>query len=511
MIRDGVHLSLWQEKVKTYKPVFESVHSQKFDVIIVGGGITGIATALALQTRGKNCLVLETRNLCYGTTGGTTAHINTFLDTPYNTIIDNFNLEVARHIAKAAKDVIKKIKSTVDTFAIDCGYEDCKAFVFAQNEKQVDELDKILDACIKVGVHAAHSKDIPVPIAFLKAMVINDQGKFHPVNYVYGMAAAFEKAGGIILENCRLIKADESGELIKAETEMGNFQCDHLVYATHIPPGINLLHLRCTPYRSYAMVARLKSGQYPKDLIYDMADPYHYYRTQLIDGEEYFIAGGKDHKTGYEQETDACFESLEQTIRTHFDISSISHAWSSQYYESSDGIPYIGHLPSHNEKVLVATGFGGNGMTYSHIAAEVIQCIIFQEKNELIDIFSPSRLKPIAGFKNFVEHNFDVVKQLMSKALSLYEDKNFESIPPGEGKVLKIDNHPIGVYSDGVDSIHIVSAVCTHMKCIVKWNTAEKSWDCPCHGARYSIQGKVLNGPADHDLEYIHHSVKENV
>jgi glycine/D-amino acid oxidase-like deaminating enzyme/nitrite reductase/ring-hydroxylating ferredoxin subunit len=503
MIRDGAHLSLWQATVQTYKPIYESIHSQKFDVIIVGGGITGIATALSLQTAGKKCLVLESENLCYGTTGGTTAHINTLLDTPYSDIIKKFDLDTAKYIYLSTLDAIRKIKSTINSYSIDCGFSECKAYLFAQDKDQVDELDRLFEACEQVGLTPKYNFDTPIHIECLKAMAVPGQAKFHPVQYVYGMADAFEKAGGIILENCRALNINEKEEVIHVETEKDAFQCDHIVYATHIPPGVNLLHLRCVPYRSYAMAVRLNSNQYPEDLTYDMQDPYHYYRTQVIDGEEYFIVGGKDHKTGHEPNTDICFRNLESHIRTYFDVASVPYSWSSQYYESADGIPYIGVLPGHSKRVLVATGFGGNGITYSHVAADVLNNIILEREDKMIDIFSPSRIKPIAGFKTFAEHNFDVLKQLIGKMLSTHGVNGFADIAPGEGKVVRVDNHPVGVYKDEHGSIHTVNASCTHMKCIVSWNISEKSWDCPCHGARYTMDGKVLNGPSDRDLEYI--------
>lgn len=501
--RDGAHVSVWQTTTSSYLPQYESIHTQKFDVIIVGGGITGITTALMLQKAGKKCLVMEAQTLCYGTTGGTTAHLNTLMDTPYSTMIKNFNLETATLIAEGAKKAIRDIQSNIMEYGIDCDFEECNAFLFAQNKKQVDELDTIFDACEKVNLQVKYTSTLPIPFECIKAMVVPHQAKFHPTRYVMALAEAFEKEGGIILENCRITHIDENNELINAESEKGIFPCKHLIYATHIPPGINLLHLRCVPYRSYAMAVQLANDAYPVDLTYDMEDPYHYYRTQVIDGEKYFIAGGKDHKTGHESNTDAVFRNLENHLRKYFDTEAISHRWSSQYYEPADGLPYIGILPGHSENVLVATGFGGNGMIYSQMAADILSCKILQNENKLMDILSPSRIKPIAGFKNFTEHNFDVLKQIASKLFSEEHINGFADLAPGEGKVIQVDGHPIGVHKDESGYIHTVNATCTHLKCTVSWNIAEKSWDCPCHGARYSMDGRVLNGPADRDLEYI--------
>jgi Rieske Fe-S protein len=180
----------------------------------------------------------------------------------------------------------------------------------------------------------------------------------------------------------------------------------------------------------------------------------------------------------------------------------VTHRWSSQYYEPADGLPYIGHFPGQGKKILVATGFGGNGMTYGTIAAQVLKNIVLELKSELADLFSPSRIKPVAAFKNFTEHNIDVFKQIARKIFSSPEAREFADLAPGEGKIFKIDGQNIGISKGPNGALHAVNADCTHMKCTVSWNLTEKSWDCPCHGARYTMDGKLLNGPASQDLEY---------
>ena len=169
--------------------------------------------------------------------------------------------------------------------------------MFAQDEKQTKELDDIYNACQEIGVESKFSNGIPIPVNFRKALEIPGQGKFHPVRYVHSLARAFEDLGGIIVEQCRVTNIEEA-EVVSIETSIDNLKAKTVVYATHIPPGINLLHLRCPAYRSYAMSVKLQDQKYPEGLTYDMYDPYHYYRTQIIDGENYLIVGGEDHKTG---------------------------------------------------------------------------------------------------------------------------------------------------------------------------------------------------------------------
>lgn len=500
--RDGNCSSLWQDTANAY-----SIHTQDdintiFDVAIVGGGITGVTLGLHLQKQGKKCVIIEARNLCFGTSGGTTAHLNTLMDNPYPTIISDFGKEGAQTVARAAKEAIALVESHIREYNIECGFERTNGYLFAQDEKQIKELNEIHDACGEVGVEAKFSNTIPVPINFRKALEVADQGKFHPIRYVHGLAKAFEELGGTIIEECRVTDI-EDGDIISIETSTNNLKSRILVYATHIPPGINLLHLRCSPYRSYAMAVKLRDNNYPSGLIYDMYDPYHYYRTQEIDGDRYLIVGGEDHRTGENANTNKSFLQLESHIRTHFDVAEITQRWSSQYYEPVDGLPYIGKLPGASENILVATGYGGNGITYSHVAVLELSSLILNKQSKYDDLFSPGRIKPVAGFTGFVKHNTDVVAQFVGKWFATEKLEELSELAPDEGKVVKLNNETMALYKDPTGALHAVNPSCTHMKCSVAWNAAEKSWDCPCHGARYSVEGEVLNGPTDTNLELI--------
>jgi nitrite reductase/ring-hydroxylating ferredoxin subunit len=245
----------------------------------------------------------------------------------------------------------------------------------------------------------------------------------------------------------------------------------------------------------------LEEGQYPEALAYDMHDPYHYYRTQEIDGELYFIAGGEDHKTGHEANTQNCFRKLEAHVKQYFKVKRIINRWSSQYFEPTDGLPYIGHLPGHEGNVYVATGYGGNGMIYSGVAALTLTDLIAKGKSEYEELFDPNRIKIMAGFNNFVKEAADVVGHLAKKAIVPAEKlSELAGIAAGEAAVVKYEGHTIAVYKDEEGNIHALNSACTHIKCEVAWNNAEKTWDCPCHGSRFSYTGEMLTAPARKDL-----------
>ncbi|HEX2846304.1 MAG TPA: FAD-dependent oxidoreductase [Chitinophagaceae bacterium] len=500
--RDGYQTSLWQSSIPPYQPVNISDNSN-YDVIIVGGGITGISTALLLQESGKKCLVLEANTLCFGTTGGTTAHLNTLLDTPYSTIRKKFNAESAAIVAKSTEAAIELVKRNIKKYSIDCDFSEADAFLFAENSKQEKQLEEIAEAALEAGLDLQFTENIPVPASFVSAIRVKGQAKFHPLKYVYGLAKAFERRGGHIRQDCR-VTGVEVNEKVEVTTSSGQYACADLIYATHIPPGVNLLHLRCSPYRSYVMAVVLDKEEYPADLCYDMVDPYHYYRTQEVDGQLYLIAGGKDHKTGHEENTQHRFTELEAHIRKMFRVKKVAYKWSSQYYESADGLPYIGHLPGQPEHLYVATGFGGNGMVYSSVAALTLEAILNNEENGQTRLFDPNRLKPVAGFTNFIQQNAGVAGELLGRLFSGEHLEELAELAPGEGKMVSYEGQKIALYKDEEGVLHAIDPVCTHLKCEVNWNSAERSWDCPCHGTRYNYDGRVLTGPADRDAEPIY-------
>lgn len=500
MQRDGATISIWQDNIPDYKA--KEIEKKEFDVAIVGGGLTGIMTALLLQRSGKKCVVIEARSLGFGTTGGTSAHLNTFFDTPYSKVIKNFGENEAALLKKGAVHAIELIKNNIAEYKIECSFETKDAYLFATDKKQAEELDDIVLAGKKLALPIDYTDTVPYPVPYVKAALIQDQAQFHPVKYLFGIAKAYEHNGGAILQHDRVLSVKED-ELIEIQTEHTSIKAKSIIYATHIPPGVNLLHFRCAPYRSYVIAATLKNNDYPDSLGYDLDDPYHYYRSQEINGQMYLTAGGEDHKTAHEENAEACFRKLESYVRSKFDIDEIAFRWSSQYFEPADGLAYIGHLPGHASNVFVATGYGGNGMMYSAIAAMTFREIFSNGNDDYIRLFDPNRIKPVAGFANVVKEGADVVKNLIAGKFAAEKIKELSTLAAGEAMIVKYEKQEIALYKDEGHHIHAVDPACTHINCRVKWNLAEKSWDCPCHGSRFSADGSVLTGPAQKALKKI--------
>ncbi len=509
MKRDGANESLWQSDMPDFIPALCSDTDQVFDVIVVGGGVTGVTTALELQKAGQKVLIAEARSLCFGTTGGTTAHLNNFFDKSYAEIAKDFGKEGAQQMAKAAQDALALYKQNIISHQIDCEYHLGNGVLFANTQKEVDEIDQIFEATKEAGIPVERVESIPLNAPFVKAIAYPGQGQIHPVKYVYALAKVFESLGGVILESCRINQV-ESGEVLEVHSSQVVLKCRKLIYATHIPPGINLLHMRCAPYRTYVLGIELEGDSYPESPAYDMLDPYHYYRTHISGDKKWLIAGGEDHKTGHEENTETPFLRLEEFLRKIFKIKKVSFKWSSQYFEPADGLAYIGHLPAADKNIFVATGFGGNGMTYSHIAANYFKSLFTENKILYNEILSPTRIKPFAGFSAFVKENVDVIGSLVGDRFHIPSLDSLRAIPNDQGELVKFDHHSLAIYKDTKGQITSLRPVCTHLGCNVKWNQTEKSWDCPCHGARYDIQGDVLTGPSTKGLEKLFPEVLQN-
>lgn len=503
MPRDGRLESPWQNGL--YSNAVNKLANNPvviYDCLVIGGGITGLTAALMLQQSGKNTMIAEANNIGFGTTGGTSAHINTFADTTYTEAESAFGEKCARQFADAVNAGFSIIKDNIETYAIDCDYETKAGFVYAETDDEVKQLQKLYDGTAKVWVPIEFADELPVPIPYKKAVKLEGQAQFHPLKYLQALEREYLKAGGVISEHTLIDSLTTKDELHTVHSADKSFTAENIIYATHMPPGINAFNFKCAPYRSYVMAVKLKNDKYPNALVYDMQEPYHYFRTHTIDGERLLIAGGNDHKTGHEDPV-KMFDDLEKYIRKYFNVSSVKYKWSSQYYVPVDGLPYIGQMPFAAKGIFCATGFNGNGMMLGSAAAKTLCELVCGEEAAYKELFDPCRIKPIDGFKEFVTENADVAYHFFADRFGIHETDSLKRIQPGTGKVVEVDGVKIAAYRDESGEIHALNPVCTHAKCVVGWNQEEKSWDCPCHGARFDTDGKVLCGPAQHALEKI--------
>jgi glycine/D-amino acid oxidase-like deaminating enzyme/nitrite reductase/ring-hydroxylating ferredoxin subunit len=473
-----------------------------YDCLIIGGGITGLTAALLLQKAGKRTIIAEAHVIGFGTTGGTSAHINNFADTTYKEAENAFGEKGAQLFADAINKGFSIIKENIRTHRIDCDYETKTGYLYAENEDQAKQLDDIYNGAVKVGIPVNYTEKVPTSIAYQKALQFDNQAQFHPLKYLKGLQKAYVDAGGIILEYTKIEQIKSDSGIHVAESVNTNIRAKNIIYATHMPPNINVFNFSCAPYRSYVLAVKLKSDTYPDALIYDMQEPYHYFRSHTIDGQQLLIAGGNDHKTGHE-DAEKAFDDLEKYIRKHYNVSSVKYKWSSQYYIPADGLPYVGQVPFAADGIFCATGFNGNGMMLGSVSAKILSDLIIGLENPFADLFDSTRIKPIDSFAEFVKENADVAYHFIADRIKIKDTDSIKRLKPGTGKVVELDGQKIAAYRDEKGNIHALNPVCTHAGCVVGWNSAEKSWDCPCHGARYDIEGKVLTGPATRNLPTI--------
>jgi glycine/D-amino acid oxidase-like deaminating enzyme/nitrite reductase/ring-hydroxylating ferredoxin subunit len=503
-LRDSKLLSPWQKgpfALDNAADIFEK--GNIYDALVIGGGITGLTTALLLQKQGRPCVLAEAYTIGFGTTGGTSAHLNTFFDATYADVETDFGTDAAKLLARCGKESFKIITDNIKEYGIDCDFAYKDGYLYAETDEEVKKLDDILAASRRAGIEVEEADGNGLQIPFIKSIAFKNQGQFHPLQYIFKLAEAFVDAGGVILEDTFIRDSSYEDGIHTAKGDTITIRAKNLVYATHLPPGINILDFKCAPYRSYVLGLRLKNeSDYPDCLAYDSKDPYHYFRTHTIDGKKYVLVGGEDHKTGHEA-PEAAYETLELYARRYYDVADVSFKWSSQYYIPADGLPYIGQLPAGYNNMYIATGFNGNGMMFGTISGKIISDVILGKDNDYADLFSPARIKPVAGFVDFVKENADVAYHFIADRFAADEIDTLKELESDSGSIIKYKGEKLAVYKDAEGKVTALNPVCTHAKCIVSFNPAEKSWDCPCHGGRFNVDGKVLTGPPRADLQKV--------
>ncbi|MCP3138753.1 FAD-dependent oxidoreductase [Pyxidicoccus xibeiensis] len=496
MTDERTHRSLWT--LTTPPRDFPSLPGDlTVDVAIIGGGMAGLTTAWLLKRAGKRVAVLEMHRILSGQTGQTTAHLTELLDTPYATLARDFGDKGARLAASSSRAAIERIASLATELGIDCDFQRVPMYRYAETERELAELEREVAAAREAGLLATFTQDVPLPFPVKGAMRVEDQALFHPRKYLLGLADGIPGDGSYLFENTRVTEVHD-GTPCRVVTERGTVTAAAVVEATTTPLNRVFMHTKLYAYRTYAVAGPLEGplepGQY-----YDSQDPYHYIRTQPVDGRTYLIVGGEDHKVGSQEDTDRCFEALERFTLRRFPVKQLTHRWSGQVIEPADGLAYIGRN-SASRHVYVATGFSGTGMTFGTLSGMILSDLILGRENPFAALYDATRVKPQAGAKDFIQENAEVAFRWVADRLAKPDGRKLADVAPGEAKVLEVDGKKVAVYREENGTTHAVSPVCTHLGCHVHWNGAERSWDCPCHGARYSPTGKVLNGPAVKDL-----------
>lgn len=470
------------------------------DVVVVGAGITGITTACLLKQEGLTVALVE-RDRCGGVdTAQTTAHLTAVTDLRLHELDSRFGPANARKVWDAGTAAVHRVAELVRTGNIDCGFRWCPGFLHAASaDEDTALLHRETEVARRLGVAAEFQP--AVPIFHVPGVIFPRQAMFNPLAYLAGLVRTVPGNGSHVFEATEVQAIEKKPRHLT--TPNGRIDFNHLVLATHNPlTGLagmlrsTLLQTKLSLYTSYAVGARLPRGHLPEGLFWDTAQPYHYLRVEDGRNHTYAIYGGEDHKTGQETDTPAAYARLEESLRKFAPNAEVDARWSGQVIETSDGLPYIGETA---ERQFIATGFAGNGMTFGTVAGMMAADAILGRPNAWQGLFDPNR-KKLSSAWDYLRENKDFPRYLVRDHLAKPQAATLRDIGPGEGKVVRLKNRKAAAYRDTDGRLTVCSAVCTHLQCIVAWNPAEKTWDCPCHGSRFHPDGRVISGPAEEPL-----------
>ncbi|NJW52266.1 FAD-dependent oxidoreductase [Salinimicrobium oceani] len=469
------------------------------DVAIVGGGITGVTSAYLLAKSGKKVALLEAEKISGGTSGYSTGNLYAMVDKRLHHIQSKWSEETAGKVARSRMTAVNFIENLVKEHQIDCDFRRVPWYLFSETDKKDKTIEKEIAAAAHYNLEVHELDDLPLPVPVSKAIKVDQQAQFNPSAFVRKLAQKIDSENCRIFENSPVYHIEKEEELILS-TASGTVTAQKVILATHTPKGIYALQTALYPYREYAIAAKLKSGDIPEGIYWDTEADFHTSMRTYSKGEDnYVLVLGGHHKVGQEDDYSRFYEKLEQNARRFFDVEEIEYKWSAQHYKPADGLPYIGESPDDN--IFLATGFSTDGLTYGVLSAMILNDQLNDRHNEWSDLYKASRFTPVKSAKNFIKENLNVAKQYLKDLPRKAEADSFSEIMPGQGKVVEVDDEKWAVFKDDAGQLHCQSAVCTHMDCIVDWNDAEKSWDCPCHGSRFKATGEVIEGPAFSPLD----------
>lgn len=500
-------MSIWTEGVSL--PTWPSLDGDlEADIVVVGGGITGLTAATLLQRSGRSVVVLEAARVGGAETGLTTAHLTELLDTRYHELESKFGTGGARLAAESSRAAIDRIEAFSHEFKRSCGFARVPAYLYAETADQRKELETEFASLRRLGTDVSWVDSFPLSMRVEGAIRVEHQAQVQPLEYLRELAALFIEAGGRIFEDTR-VTAVEDGKPCTVKTESGEVSAQDVMVLTNTPVNnLFTLHTRNAAYRSYVVASRIEAP-FPDALFFDMNDPYHYTRACKTAAGNFLIVGGEDHKTGKGEETEQHFDELKRFADSKFDVSDFQYQWSGQIIEPVDGLPFIGKNPGE-QHVFVATGYSGNGITFGTLAGIMLCDELRDIANPWAKLYAPNRVKPLAGLKEFVTENVDFPAALVKDRVDRGEVKSVDEVPRGEGRLMRAKDKMVALFRDDENRVHSRSAVCTHMGCYVQFNQSERSWDCPCHGSRFDPDGCVLNGPATKPLEKVELEEEKN-
>ena len=494
------NVSLWS--ATTPESDFPALQgSISVDVAVVGGGVTGLTAATLLAAAGARVALVEARHIATGTTGNTTAKVTSLHRTIYASLIERFGEEQSQLYADANQAALERIVSLAQERSIECELRRLPAYTYASSAEGVSEIQAEVEAARRLGLPASYTEDVPLALGARAAVRFERQLAFHPRKYCLGLAASLAAEGAQVFERTRVKEVLEDGPRLVVRAEEGRIDADHVIIATLQPfTAAGGFFAKTYPSRSYALAARVE-GAAPEGMFLSLETPTRSVRPGPAGDEALLVIEGEEHKTGQDDETRERYAALEAWARETFTVRSVEHRWSAQDYMSPDRVPYVGRASSDSPRLLVATGFGKWGLSNGTAAAMMLSELALGRESPWLSLFDATRLKPGTSTVQLVKENLDVAKRFIGDRLSRLVAPTVEQLAPGEGALVRHKGQPLAAYRDQHGELYALSASCTHLGCLVAWNSAERSWDCPCHGSRFDFRGRVLEGPAVEPLE----------
>lgn len=471
------------------------------DVVIVGGGITGITTAYRLLNENLRIALIDAGVILNGTTGHTTAKVTAQHGLIYDEFIQNFGEEKTKLYYEANREALQFVKEIVQKHGIDCDFSEQDAFLYSTTDEYRNQIENEWAAYQRLGIEGDLVESIPFNIPIENAIVMKNQAQFHPLKYLKHLTEYLTNKGVLIFENTTAASIEEGDRPSVITREGIRITGNYVIAASHFPfiDKKGLYFARMYADRSY-VIAITTDKEYPGGMYLSADSPTRSIRYTPMDGKNLILIGGENHQTGTGKDTLLHYEALETFAESVFGIKEYLYRWSAQDLITLDKIPYIGPLTTRSRNIFVATGYRKWGMTSSHVSSKLLADYILEQDNPYQELYSPSRFDIDPSLKKLISINTSVAKHLLKGKLE-YVNKDPNDLKNDEGAVVMISGQRAGAYRDPLGKLHIVDTTCSHLGCELEWNHGDRTWDCPCHGSRFSIDGEVIEGPAHHPLK----------
>jgi hypothetical protein len=495
-VSDEQTRSLWMDVRVARAPVLQ--RPERADVAVIGSGIVGLSCAYELAARGRSVIVVDRGEIGSGMTARTTAHLASALDDDYAKLIKARGEDCARQLYQSLLASIKRIEQIQTAESIDCEFARVDGYWILAPGTPGSRLDEELEACGKIGVRVFDCREQTSlhTERLVRSLRFPAQARFHPTQYLAGLASAIKRKGGRLFANtCIETVEEKQGEMIVTADGGREIRATNVIVATNSPVNVQVpIHTKQAPYRTYAIAAKIPHRDIQDALYWDTHEPYHYVRLHpLSERTNAVIIGGEDHKSGEADDGEARFSSLEKWARDRLpQMGEVTHRWSGQCLEPADYVGFIGPSPD-NERVFVVSGDSGQGMT-NGVVSGMIADLLTVGSSPWNELYDPSRKvgSPIGAF---ISENITPLFNF-AEYLSADDVATVEKLKPGEGRVVRSGTNKIAACRNKNGKLYLNSASCTHLGCVVHWNSLEQCWDCPCHGSQFAPEGTALNGPA---------------